>query len=109
MQIPVATWLPILGYADFYDVPRWLLAGGQDHGFWLLESRFDDSADEYSPFFRTKFVGNEPGAARAAFDAGSIAGEAATDELIAVRDIQFDPTVRARRMRRPGQAQPAPR
>ncbi|MBT2745193.1 MULTISPECIES: hypothetical protein [unclassified Lysobacter] len=106
MPIPAATWLPILSYADFWDVPRWLLAGGRDHGFWLLESRFDDDADEYSPFFRVKFVGNEPGAARAAFDAGSIAGEAAADELIAVRDIQFDPTVRARLLRRPGQAEP---
>ncbi|MGO4779569.1 hypothetical protein AB4084_29270, partial [Lysobacter sp. 2RAB21] len=82
-----------------------------DHGFWLLESRFDDDADadDYSPYFRAKFVGNEPDAARAAFDAGSIAGEAAADELIAVRDIQFDPTVRASLMRRPGQAEPAMR
>ncbi|MFQ6310214.1 hypothetical protein [Lysobacter capsici] len=98
MKMPAATWLPIVVYADFCDVPRWVLAGDQEDGFWLLDSRFDDDADEYPSFFRVKFVGNEPGVARAVFDTGAI-GDVAAAEVIAVDELQFDPTVRASVMR----------
>lgn len=99
MKMPVATWLSIVVYADFCDVPRWALAGNNDAGFWLLDSQFDDDADEYPPFFRAKFVGTELEAARAVFDTGTI-GDVAAAEVIALDEIQFDPTVRASVMRR---------
>lgn len=99
MKMPAARWFSIVRYADFCDVPRWILTGNQDDGFWLLDGQFDDGADEYPSFFQVKFVGNELGAAWAVFDTGTI-GDVAVAEVIAVDEIQFDPTVRASVMRR---------
>lgn len=101
MQMPAAIWLPIVRYLGFWDVPRWVLAGSPDSGFWLLDSPFDDVADDYSLFFRVRFAGGELEAALAAFQARGSHEETDVDEFIAVLDIQFDATRRVSLMRQP--------
>lgn len=86
-------WLPIR-YRDFYDVPRLVVFERNDELF-LLDSAFDDEADEYSETFT---VYRLPAAARALLDADSWANLSGMGEAIGQIDVdavEFDPTRRS--------------
>ncbi|MGH8079339.1 MAG: hypothetical protein ACREP7_02110 [Lysobacter sp.] len=95
MRVPVDQWLPIVEYRDFHDIPRWILAGDADAGYWLLGAGFDDDADEYPSRFAVDFIGND---LSAALDAFRRSGPSGARYSVAVSDIEFDASRRARLM-----------
>lgn len=94
MNIPNDTRLVIVAYRDFYDVPRLMLASDQDARFWILDSPFDDSADEYSPNYAVHFVGHDPSSSRQAFELWSSCQTGSSVGTIAVNRVRFDETRR---------------
>lgn len=78
----------ILSYRDFYDIPRLMLASGQDE-YWVLDCKFDDGIDEYSEEFDVYCFGQDIDAARGAFELASISEEGRKVGHIRVIDLDF--------------------
>ena len=52
-------WSDILGYRDFFDVPRlfWIRSDG---GYVLFDSPFLDQIDEYDNYYSLRFIERDP-------------------------------------------------
>lgn len=94
MKIPLGTPLAIVAYRDFHDVPRLILATDSDGGFWVLDSHFDDDADEYSPVYKVFFVGDDLCAAKQALESWPNRSTGLGIGAIAVDRVRFDDTRR---------------
>jgi hypothetical protein len=86
-------WTPILGYRDFYDVPRMILVRAGDRWI-LLDCPFDDDADEYSLTYKVYELASDPREAERADwrplpDSGRYLDEVLVDA------VEFDETRRA--------------
>ncbi len=95
--IPTLTWLRIVEYASFHDVPRSMLVLDREMAFWIFDSGFDDAIDDYSEQLKVYRIGHDAAAARDAFrvrDAdGNIQGFEPL-ETIALNRFEFDETRR---------------
>ncbi|NZA25920.1 hypothetical protein H0E84_05945 [Luteimonas sp. SJ-92] len=94
MNIPLDTPITIVAYRDFYDVPRLILACDQNANFWILDSAFDESVDEYSSSFEVFFVGHDPSIESLTLDYWPSRPRALSVGNIAVDQIKFDATRR---------------
>ncbi|WP_157769446.1 hypothetical protein [Xanthomonas campestris] len=94
MKIPQGTPLKILEYRDFHDIPRLILAGEQGVRFWILDSPFDDSVDEYSKEYSVFFVGNDLLESRRLLESWSGHSGGLSVGSIAVDKVCFDETRR---------------
>jgi len=95
-MLPFNEWLTIVTYRDFHDVPRLILAADEHVQFWILDSQFDDGADDYSPQYAVYFAGRELDSAQLAFrrHAGSGAGIRESAASVSVKEVEFDQTCR---------------
>lgn len=92
MTILFNEWLTIVAYRDFHDVPRLILATDELARFWILDSKFDAAADEYSPKYLVYFAGAEAMSAQLVF-ARHAASNATPDQAVAnvfVELVEFD-------------------
>jgi hypothetical protein len=87
--------LAIVEYRDFYDVPHAVLADAGAGGYWMLDSPFDETRDDYSSDYAVSFAGTDRDAARAYF-AAVCAGRKSADVVarIPCPRVEFDPTRR---------------
>jgi hypothetical protein len=94
MMVPTDTWLEIISYRDFYDVPRLILASDQGSNFWVLDSCFDDTIDEYPDSYRVYFLGCDAQQAKTTFEAHAKGDKEELSGLVPLAQLQFDATKR---------------
>lgn len=92
---PVNEWLSVVSYRDFYDVPRLLLVCDNASNYWIFDSKFDESADEYPSEYLVFFAGRAADKASREFEecAKSSLDLVMRDcERLPVQDVKFDAT-----------------
>ena len=94
MNIPQNIPLTILEYRDFHDFLRLILAGDQEGRFWILDSPFDDAADEYSKNYSIFFAGHDLHESRQLLESWPSHPGGLSVGSIAVDRVRFDDTRR---------------
>lgn len=95
MKLPT-TWLTIVSYRDFYDIPRLILASDRDQRFWVLDSTFNEDQDEYSTSYSIYFAGNDLDQARAKLECLAQGGSSDASQVLPISSFEFDGTNRAK-------------
>lgn len=88
---PNSTWLTVVAYRDFHDVPRLVLAMDEAARSWIMDCRFRDDVEEYSDSYDVFYLGQGAGHAAAldehvARPAGEHVGK------VQVSNVEFDAT-----------------
>jgi len=97
--IPKDTWLAIVTYRGFWDIPRLILVTDYERRFWMLDCVFEEDRDEYSSEFKVYFVGEDLAIACDVLDRHGRGVENYEEKLIfrqPVKNIEFDPASRFR-------------
>lgn len=88
----VNNWVPIQ-YRDFHDVPR-LIALARGGQWFLLDSSFSDTKDEYEDFYRVLRVREADVALLSTPDWRDIVARAEVMGTVPVAEVEFDQTKR---------------
>ncbi len=94
MNVPFDIPLTIVAYRDFYDVPRLILACDKDANYWIFDSSFDETFDDYSSSFEVSFIGTGPSMESLVLDSWLSRGRGLSVGKIALGRIKFDDTQR---------------
>lgn len=92
---PNDTWLTIVAYRSFYDVPRLILAMDDAARFWVMDCRFLDDIEDYSDSYDLFSIGRRDDRAVVLDD---YLNHAIGDYVrsVKVSDVEFDATHRHR-------------
>lgn len=96
MSFPFNTWLRIVEYRDFFDLPRYMLVTENDSSYWILDCAFNEEIDEYPEDYLAFCAGNTREAAAELFarNAMNPIAEPVSKIIIPLTCVQFDETRR---------------
>jgi hypothetical protein len=60
--------LQVIGYRDFYDVPRLFICSDAFGNYWVFDCQFDEITEEYSDQYTVFFLGKQIEGVRKVFD-----------------------------------------
>ena len=86
------TWLRIVHYCNFHDIPRRMLLIDHDFLLWLFDCPFESDTDDFADRFDIYRTGHDTGVAKSMLESTCI--PATPVERIPVAHVEFDETCR---------------